>query len=303
MFGFYHSMKLKSIIPTMLLASAALYPQKLAQKTNLSASRNTFDVVKPVSVKKQLEMVTGFMEVIRDTNFAGGITHRYKCSDIDILRRILKRNTTLADYTAPVKNSENVYLEPFGMFFAKRPTGRPHLGLDIFTTPLARKPKTPVPVMAPIEGIIVSNKKANHNDNIVSNCVGMLGVDGKTYLFDHLARENDYETSIKMPKIGEFVKKGDTLGYVGCTGDTELWHLHFVVQTEESLELQKKNKMWNDYAKKSEFVTLKGQSDPLNEQESGYIARCLNEYRKQKLKTAKTKLLPYKGRETYLTAK
>lgn len=248
------------------------------------------------SVKKMLST----MPVVNDTNFVGGVTKTYSAENIKKIKSKIKRRTDILDYELPIKNSKNVYVEPFGMFFAKRPNGRPHLGLDIFVSPYAKKPEQPVYVTSPISGVVVSNKKANPNDNVVANCVGILGVDGKRYAFDHLARQNDYKESVKMPNVGDIVQKGDTIGIVGSTGETSLWHLHMTVTSDEQLEKQKKSKMWQDVSKISKYSSLRGQSDPLNEKESGFIAKLLNNYRKTNLKQSKELLLPYDGNRDYL---
>ncbi|MCD8378541.1 MAG: M23 family metallopeptidase [Candidatus Gastranaerophilales bacterium] len=240
------------------------------------------------------------MEIKNDTNFTGGITRTFSKENIEKLRQTISRPTTPTDYTAPVKNDKNVYLEPFGMFFAKRPGGRPHLGLDIFATPLAKKPKEPVVITAPVDGIVISNKKANPDNNLVANCVGLLGVDGRKYAFDHLARATDYKTSVVMPELGTVMHKGDTIGYMGATGETSLWHLHLGIETEEQLAKQQNSVMWQKISKNSPYSKLKGQVDPLNEEEAGLIARKLNEYSIQNMSSAKKMLLPYEGRNKYL---
>lgn len=293
-------MNIRKVLPTILIAAGSMVPMKVGKMTPPKPVVDTFVKMKPVNKLKQAEDMAKTMVLVNDTNFAGGVTTKFAVEDISKLRNTIQRITTLEDYTAPIKNDKNVYIEPFGMFFAKRPDNRPHMGLDIFVSPLAKKPKKPVPVIAPIDGIVISNKKANPNDNIVANCVGLLGVDGKTYMFDHLARPTDYKTEIKMPKVGTIMHKGDSIGYVGRTGETALWHLHLNVQSEEQLAKQKADSIWLDYEAKSPYSQLKGQTDPLNKDEAGLISVRLNEYRKQHLETTDKILFPYTGREKYL---
>lgn len=291
--------RFRKIVTPILVAAGTMTP------VNLSYHNTT--LIKDVFVKTQmvdnLKSVTGLtktMQIVNDTNFVGGITRTYSAENIQKLKSAIKRTTNISDYELPIKNSKDVYIEPFGMFFAKRPEGRPHLGLDIFVSPYARKPEQPVYVTSPVAGVVISNKKANPNDNLVANCVGILGVDGKRYAFDHLARPTDYKTSVSMPEVGTIVQKGDTLGVVGNTGETTLWHLHMTVSSDEQLAKQKKSKMWQNVSQISKYSSLKGQSDPLNEKESGFIAKLLNTYKKKNLKVSDDLLLPYEGKREYL---
>ena len=224
------------------------------------------------------------LKIISDTNFAGGITRKYDEESVQIIKNKILKTVSIRDYTLPIENAKNVYLEAFGMYMAKRPEGkkiRPHLGLDIFVTPFSRKPKTPIEVLCPIDGIVISRKVARKTDNVISNTITVLGIDGRRYAFDHLARETDYPTSIPLPKLGSALKKGDKIGYVGKTGETTMWHLHFVVMTDEQLAVQKSSKFWLNLEKNSKYCTLKGQVNPLDENEAGAIAILLGKYRRQ----------------------
>lgn len=223
------------------------------------------------------------LKFVCDTNFRGGVTHRFDENSVKTLKmRILKPEDEVK-YKAPIENSNNVYLEPFGMFFAKRPDGkksRPHLGLDIFVSKFSRKPKTPVLVQAPLDGVVIAHKRAREKDNVIANAVVMLGVDGRRYAFDHLARPTDYKDSVALPTVGKILKAGDPIGYVGSTGETSMWHLHFSVMTDEMLEKQMKDKFWLDLAARTQYATLKGQVDPLNFEDAGPIAKLINQYRR-----------------------
>lgn len=221
-----------------------------------------------------------------DTNFAGGITHHFSSESVQKLKNRICKPEILLKYQAPIENLPNVYLEPFGYFFANRPNGnkkRPHMGLDIFVSPLSRKPKTPIAVKAPVNGVIISSKKAREEDNVISNCVVLLGQDGRRYAFDHLARPNDYSDSIPLPKVGTIMEAGDSIGYVGSTGETTMWHLHLTVMTDEEQETQNKSKYWKTLAEQSGYTALRGQVNPLDRKKAGPIADCLSEYKGGKI--------------------
>ena len=222
------------------------------------------------------------LTIIADTNFAGGISHRFDDESIQILKDRIHMPDSLLEYRLPIENNNNIRLEPFGYFFANRPNRgkyRPHLGLDIFVSPNSRKPKEPVLVQAPVDGVVISHKRAREKDNVIANCVILLGRDGRRYSFDHLARPNDYADSIPLPTVGTILKIGDPIGYVGSTGETSLWHLHFTVMTDEQLEKQMNDKSWQKIASQSNYSKLKGQVNPLNPVDAGPIAYLLSEYR------------------------
>lgn len=221
--------------------------------------------------------ITEDLKVEKYVNFVGGVSTRFDSASVQKLKqRILKPQNKIS-YCFPLKGTTTEYTEPFGAFMAKRPGGRPHLGLDIFTTPYAKKPKEPVTIVSPVEGYVISQKHARKEDNVISNAITILGVDGRRYSFDHMARGTDYQDAIPMPRLGAHVSKGTPLGYMGSTGETTLWHLHLYVMTDEKLAYQLKSKQWLDYAAKSQYSQLRGQVDPLNRKEAGPIADILNE--------------------------
>jgi murein DD-endopeptidase MepM/ murein hydrolase activator NlpD len=97
---------------------------------------------------------------------------------------------------------------------APRSGGRGHKGVDIFAS-------RGTPVLAAAAGTIVKRD---------SNAVGGLSVyhrdlDGRTiYYYAHL---NGWRTGLKE---GDLVRQGDTIGYVGSTGNVSgSPHLHFAV--------------------------------------------------------------------------
>lgn len=226
------------------------------------------------------------LTIVADTNFAGGISHCFDTESIQKLKDRIYMPDSLLEYKLPIKNDNNIYLEPFGYFWANRPNRnkkRPHLGLDIFVSPDSRKPKKPVLIQAPVDGVVISHKRAREKDNVIANCVILLGRDGRRYSFDHIARPSDYEDSISMPTVGTILKAGDSIGYVGNTGETALWHLHLAVMTDEQLEKQINDKYWQKIASQSSYSQLKGQVNPLNPEEAGPIAYLLSQYRGGKL--------------------
>ena len=226
------------------------------------------------------------LKVVADTNFVGGVSHRFDDESIQKLKARIQKPDSLLEYKAPIENSKNIYLEPFGYFFANRPGSgkpRPHMGLDIFVSPNSRKPRNPVLIQAPVDGVIISHKRAREKDNVISNSVILLGRDGRRYGFDHMARPEDYKDSIPMPTVGTIIKAGDPIGYVGRTGETTMWHLHLTVMTDEQLEKQQNSRYWRTIAEQSGYSQLKGQVNPLNPEDAGPIAYSLCEYRGGKL--------------------
>ncbi len=269
----------RKIIP-IITTVATLFPLKTAKEVPVNMLQITKTeqlIVEPLTSK-----VLNGLKIVSDTNFVGGITHHFDEKSVAILKKRILKPDSLIKFKAPIENANNVYLDPFGMFFAQRPGGktiRPHLGLDIFVSPYSRKPKEPVIVQAPVDGVVISHKFARKGDNLVSNTLTILGVDGRRYAFDHLARPEDYPNPIKMPIVGTIVKTGDKLGYVGATGETTLWHTHLVVMTDEKLAKQQNSRFWLEYSQRTGYCNLKGQVNPLDKKEAGPIADLLNEYR------------------------
>ena len=222
------------------------------------------------------------LHIVSDTNFVGGISYCFDEPSRQKLKNRIYKPVSLLEYTLPIENTPNVYLSPFGYYFANRPNGnkkRPHMGLDIYVSPYSRKPKEPVLIKAPVDGVIISHKKARKTDNIIGNKVILLGRDGRMYSFDHMARPEDYQTHIDMPTVGTIMKAGEPIGYVGSTGETTMWHLHLNVMTDEALEKQQKSKYWKEIAEKSRYSYLKGQVNPLSRKDAGPIADLLSTYR------------------------
>ena len=287
--GFIYTMdlkinKLNKIIYPIITAAALTFPLKTAVTTYKQAPdiiiENPRNRILPPNgiTPKDLEGLT----VVTDTNFAGGISHHFDNESVKKLKSRISKPDTLLEFKAPIEKAPNIYLEPFGYFFANRPNGtkkRPHMGLDIYISPYSRKPKNPVLIQAPVDGVIISHKRARKEDNIIGNCVILLGRDGRRYAFDHMARPDDYSDSIPMPTVGTIMKAGAPIGYAGSTGETTMWHLHLTVMTDEALEKQKNSKYWQAIASQAGYSALRGQVNPLNRKEAGPIADFLSQYR------------------------
>lgn len=268
----------KKLMP-VITAAAIMVPVKTAQESFTHFP----EIVRTVAQLNRLDnSVLKGLKIVKSVNFKGGISYMFDSASVKTLKHRILRPDSTVKYTLPIKNNENVYLEPFGMFFADRPNGkqkRPHLGLDIFVTPLARKPTEPVTIYAPLDGVVISHKRAREEDNVIANCITMLGVDGRKYSFDHMARSTDYADSIPLPTVGTILKAGDKIGYVGSTGETVMWHLHLIVMTEEQFQKQIKSKYWNEMSQKTGYCPIRGQVNPLDVKQAGPIAKLLNEYR------------------------
>lgn len=274
----------RSILPILTITLMSV-PVKTAKEEPVQKTYNPpyCTVVKSDKISsKDLEG----LKIIQETNFAGGVIHRFDDESIQKLKTRIYKPDSLLEYKAPIQNASNIYLSPFGYFFANRPNGkkkRPHMGLDIYVSPLSKKPKNPVLIQAPVDGVVISHKRARKEDNVIANCVVLLGRDGRRYAFDHMARPDDYPDSIPMPTVGTILNVGDPIGYVGSTGETTMWHLHLNVMTDEALEMQKNSKYWQKLASQANYSKLKGQVNPLDRNDAGPIADLLAEYNGGKL--------------------
>lgn len=186
----------------LLFTIGMFYPANiLAKQTDDKINEiNIVNNRKPLIIDKVEDLIPE-LNIVTEINFRGGKTYKYDEFSIEKLKELLTKPTDKISYTAPIENAKNVFLCDFGMFGARRPGGRPHMGLDIFVSPMGRKPKTPVSILAPVDGIVISSKKANENNNLVANTITILGVDGRQYSFDHMARMSDYpnDEQIELP--------------------------------------------------------------------------------------------------------
>jgi len=231
---------------------------------------------------------------LKDTtliNMRGGATKTYTDSSLEILKeRILDRNIH-AKYSFPIDTAYKPYISNWGVFGAPR-GNRPHLGIDIYTTKAGKKPKEPVAVLSPIDGIVISQKKSLPKNKIIGNITKIMGVDGKIYTFDHMAKASDYPNYREIPlkNVGAIAKTNDTLGIVGNTGETAVWHLHLSVQDLDVKKQQAKNPAWQElYHRFKDFAKPEGQVDPLDSTKAGKITQILKTY---KIEGGKIKILP-----------
>jgi murein DD-endopeptidase MepM/ murein hydrolase activator NlpD len=130
--------------------------------------------------------------------------------------RAAKLYTLPPDTTLPVPVKGVSRAAVANTWHASRSGGRKHEGLDIF----ARR-GTPVP--SATMGIVIRLG----GGELGGNAVFVLGPGGRTYYYAHL---DEYAPGIRP---GLEVKPGDTLGYVGTTGNARGTppHLHFGIYT------------------------------------------------------------------------
>lgn len=95
---------------------------------------------------------------------------------------------------------------------ASRSQGRPHEGIDIMAS---RGTK----VYSTTEGVIASLK----SNNLGGKVIWLIGPSGAYHYYAHL---NDHKRGLKE---GDYVKKGQLIGYVGNTGNARHTapHLHY----------------------------------------------------------------------------
>ena len=257
--------------PQILAAVLSFTPIKTGKIHQMPFNTDVF-----IREKIELTNLTKDLKKIKTINFRGGVTETFDEASLEVLRKRILKPQDEIPYCFPLKGADRIYTEPFGEFLAPRPGGRNHLGLDLFTTQYAKKPQKPVTIIAPVDGVVIANKFARPNDNVIANKIEILGVDGRQYIFDHMARGTEYPDSIARPELGSFVTMGTPLGYVGSTGETTMYHLHFSVQTQEQLKKQLQSDIWLERQKKSPYSELKGQVNPRDPEEAGPIADELN---------------------------
>lgn len=220
-------------------------------------------------------------------NCRGGVTNTYTIECLEKLRETLMNSRQKTSYTLPIDSQIKAYIPSTGQFGSIRPQGRAHLGVDIYPRLYGRKPKKPVAVLSATDGIVVSVKESPKHDpkNLIANNIKIMAPDGKIYSYDHLGRPEDYKGAkyIPLKKLGETVNAGDTLGTVGKTGETDVWHLHFGVEDMDVQKEQFKNPIWQKLFKNhSVYATPRGQVDPLDSTKAGGISQILNKYQVDK---------------------
>ena len=230
-----------------------------------------------------LKNIASKFEIVADTNCRGGITRGFKSADITLLKNKMQKLKLETKYIPPIDTGIRPYIPSTGHFGSIRPQNRPHLGVDIYPRLYGRKPQEPVYIMSATDGIVVSSKKSPAHDpqNLIANNIKVLAPDGKMYSYDHMARPEDYTGAkyfdLKSP--GEIVHAGDTIGIVGRTGETVVWHLHFAVTDQNEIQRQLKNPLWKNLFKNhGVYAVPRGQVDPLNRKKAGNIADILKQY-------------------------
>lgn len=115
----------------------------------------------------------------------------------------------------PVKSVNIADLE--NTYGAERPGGRKHEGLDIFALKFT-------PILSATDGIILYTGR----DILGGNVIRILGSDNRIYYYAHLSKFLDFKTEDK-------IKQGQTIGYVGNTGNaiSTPSHLHFEIMEIE----------------------------------------------------------------------
>lgn len=243
--------------------------------------------ITPIVQKYEAKLSKSFadsLKVVETINCRGGATHSYSDSSLSVLRTRLVESGIKTNYTMPVDTLIKPYIPSTGQFGSLRPAGRAHLGIDIYPRLYGRKPKEPVAVLSATDGIVVSVKRSPEKDpkNLIANNIKVMSSDGKIYSYDHLGRPEDYKNAKYTPlkKLGEVVHAGDTLGTVGKTGETDVWHLHFSVEDADAQKIQEKSAVWKNLFKRhSVYATPRGQVDPLDSSKAGDISMYLNKYK------------------------
>jgi murein DD-endopeptidase MepM/ murein hydrolase activator NlpD len=115
----------------------------------------------------------------------------------------------------PVKNIKARQLKD--TWGASRSHGRTHEGIDIMA-PRGTK------VLSATEGLIADLR----NNNLGGKVVWILGPGGSWHYYAHL---DDHKRGLN---VGDYVKKGDLIGYVGNTGNARhtVPHLHYAIYLE-----------------------------------------------------------------------
>ncbi|MBS4760485.1 MAG: M23 family metallopeptidase [Clostridium sp.] len=269
--------KIKQTAKAALIAMVSAFPLQTAQDQFVKLAKET-----PVSTT--MSTITKGLDIVQNINCRGGVTHCFSDSSMIVLKKRLTSSNIKTVYKLPVDTAIKPYIPSTGQFGSIRPQNRPHLGIDIYPRLYGRKPKEPVAVMSATNGIVVSVKKSPKKDpkNLIANNIKIMSPDGKIYSYDHLGRPEDYKNAkfTELKNIGDIVQAGDTIGTIGKTGETEVWHLHFGVCDLDVQKMQKKNPTWLMLFKNNTvYATPMGQIDPLNKEKAGKISEVLGLYK------------------------
>lgn len=271
----------KAKIKRMAQATIGLFmlchPLSLGVDTFQKQSSKAFQDLPLVTQK----ITNGLKEnVFSDTR--GSKTFFYNDSCLQVLKERILKKQIRPSFSPPINPNFRPYIGDTGHFGSPRPFGRVHLGVDIYASLYGRKPKKPVPVQPVTDGIVVYVQKANPDDNLEPNHVKIMGYDGKIYGYNHLARAEDYNKfkPVTLPELGSEVSTKDTVGYVGATGETAVWHLHMSVCDLDVQKEQVKNPLWQKLHKKHRgYAKPLGQVDPLDSTKAGPVSSALRVYR------------------------
>jgi murein DD-endopeptidase MepM/ murein hydrolase activator NlpD len=98
---------------------------------------------------------------------------------------------------------------------AARSGGRRHEGIDIFA-------RRNTPIRSTTEGVVVSTSP----NALGGECIVVMGPGGHRHYYAHLERHGRYDE-------GDWVNTGDTIGYVGNSGNARTTppHLHYGIYT------------------------------------------------------------------------
>ncbi len=276
----YFPNKIKQTAKAALIVMVSAFPIQTAPDKFVKTAKEP-------SVSTAMSVMTKGLDIVQNINCRGGVTHCFSDSSLNVLRQRLISSNIKTVYKLPVDTAIKPYIPSTGQFGSIRPQNRPHLGIDIYPRLYGRKPKEPVAVMSATNGIVVSVKKSPEKDpkNLIANNIKIMSPDGKMYSYDHLGRPEDYKGAkfTELKNIGDIVQAGDTIGTVGKTGETEVWHLHFSVCDLDAQKAQQKNPIWQKLFKKNTvYATPMGQIDPLNKEKAGKISEVLGLYKTDK---------------------
>lgn len=281
--------KLKTNLRTVFTAALLCMPVKTGCDIFVKNINKEIPKIETTANVKNIlnkALVEGF-HIETQVNCRGGVTKTFHAEELEKLRQQLISSGIKTEYMLPVDSATGAYIPATGQFGSIRPQGRAHLGIDIYPRLYGRKPKQPVAVVSATDGIVVSVKESPAHDpkNLIANNIKIMAPDGKIYSYDHLGRSEDYKNAKYTPlkKLGEIIHAGDTLGTVGKTGETAVWHLHFAVEDLEAQKEQLKNPVWQKLFKNhSVYATPRGQVDPLDADKAGEISKYLNKYKIEK---------------------
>ena len=103
---------LNKILYPILTIAALSVPLKTAQEEAVKYAHVSVNTI-PKSNEITLKDLEG-LKITSTTNFAGGVNHHFDSESVQKLKERIYKPDSLLAYRAPIENSANVYLEPFG---------------------------------------------------------------------------------------------------------------------------------------------------------------------------------------------